>query len=66
MRWGSFFMRKYRHKEGGYMFSDEIRERIFMDIRMQKIPFDYQSTAIRVIEEILDEMGLDLNAIPES
>lgn len=49
------------------MFSDEIRERIFMDARMQKIPFDYQSTAIRVIEEILDEMeGLDLNAIPES
>lgn len=48
------------------MFSDEIRERIFMDIRMQKIPFDYQSTAIRVIEEILDEMGLDLNAISES
>lgn len=48
------------------MFSDEIRERIFMDARMQKIPFDYQSTAIRVIEEILDEMGLDLNAISES
>lgn len=59
-------MRKYRHKGGGYMFSDEIRERIFMDARMQKIPFDYQSTAIRVIEEILDEMGLDLNAISES
>lgn len=59
-------MRKYRHKGGGYMFSDEIRERIFMDARMQKIPFDYQSTTIRVIEEILDEMGLDLNAISES
>lgn len=44
------------------MFSDEILERIFSDKEMQKIPIGAQSTAVSVIERVLEEMGVDLNA----
>lgn len=44
------------------MFTDEILERIFSDKEMQTIPLGCQSTAIRVIERVLEEMGVDLNA----
>lgn len=37
------------------MLSDEILERIFADKEMQTIPVGCQSTAISVIERILDE-----------
>lgn len=44
------------------MFSDEILEKIFADKEMQTIPIGAQSTAVSVIERVLEEMGVDLNA----
>lgn len=44
------------------MFSDEILEKIFADKEMQTIPIGTQSTAVSVIERVLEEMGVDLNA----
>lgn len=44
------------------MFSDEILERIFADKEMQKIPIGTQATAVKVIERVLEEMGVDVNA----
>lgn len=44
------------------MFSDEILERIFADEEMQKIPIGAQSTAVSVIERVLDEMEVENNA----
>lgn len=38
------------------MFSDEILEKIFADKEMQKIPNGCQSTAISVIERILENI----------
>ncbi len=43
------------------MFSDEILEKIFADKQIQKIPFDYQSTVIHVVERVLEEMGVVIN-----
>ena len=49
------------------MFSDEILEKIFADKEIQKIPFAYQSTVIKVVERILEEMGVNLDdAVYES
>ena len=49
------------------MFSDEILEKIFADKEIQKVPFDYQSTVIHVVERVLEEMGVnDYDAIPKS
>lgn len=44
------------------MFSDEILEKIFADEEMQTIPIGAQATAIKVIEQVLEEMGVDVNA----
>ena len=44
------------------MFSDEILEKIFLDQEMQKIPIKYQSTMITVIENVLEEMGVKIDA----
>lgn len=38
------------------MFSDEILEKIFSNKEMQMIPIGCQSTAIHVIENILEEI----------
>ena len=38
------------------MFKDEILEKIFADIEMQKIPIGCQSTAVNVIERVLEEI----------
>lgn len=38
------------------MFSDEILEKIFSDREMKTIPVGCQSTAISVIERILDDI----------
>lgn len=44
------------------MFPDEILEKIFADKEMQTIPIGTQATAVRVIERVLEEMGVDVNA----
>lgn len=38
------------------MFKDEILEKIFADREMQTIPIGCQSTAVSVMERILEEM----------
>lgn len=38
------------------MFKDEILERFFSDSEMQKIPLGTQSTAISVVERILEQI----------
>lgn len=42
------------------MFSDEILEKIFAHEEMQKIPVGCQSTAVHVLEEILEDI-LEVN-----
>ena len=44
------------------MFNDAILEKIFSDPEMQTIPVGAQSTMIRIIARILEEMGVDVNA----
>lgn len=63
---GSFFMPKFRHKGGMVMFSDEILERIFSYPDVKKVPIGYQSEMIRIIESVLEEMGVKLDAVSES
>lgn len=49
------------------MFSDSVLEKIFAEKEIQKIPFEYQSTIIHVIERVLEEMGVDVyDALYES
>lgn len=43
------------------MFSDSVLEKIFAEKEMQRVPFEYQSTVIHVVERVLDEMGVDLD-----
>lgn len=38
------------------MFSDEILERIFADKEMQTIPIGTQSTAVSVVERVLEQI----------
>jgi hypothetical protein len=38
------------------MFKDEILEKIFADNEMQKIPIGCQSTAVNVMEHVLEEI----------
>ena len=60
-------MQKFRCKEGPYMISDSVKEKIFADKRTWKVPFEYQSVMLRVIEDILEEMGVNLDdAVSES
>lgn len=49
------------------MFSDSVLEKIFADKEIQKIPFDYQSIVIHVVERVLEEMGVVIDdAVYES
>lgn len=49
------------------MFSDKVLEKIFADKEIQRVPFDYQSTVIHVVERVLEEMGVNLDdAVSES
>lgn len=49
------------------MFSDSVLEKIFAEKEIQKVPFEYQSTVIHVVERVLEEMGVDVNdAVSES
>ena len=43
------------------MFSDKLLEKIFADKEIQRVPFEYQSIVIHVVECVLDEMGVDLD-----
>lgn len=44
------------------MFSDEILEKIFEHSDTKKVPIGYQSAMISIIEQVLEEMGVDVNA----
>lgn len=44
------------------MFSDEILEKIFSHPDTAEVSLGGQSTMIHVIEDVLEEMGVDLNA----
>jgi hypothetical protein len=55
-------MRKFKHKEELLMFSDEILEKIFSHPDTSKVSLGGQSTMIHVIEEVLEERGVDINA----
>ena len=49
------------------MFSDSILEKIFADKEIQKVPFEYQSIVIHVVERVLYEMGVEIDdAVSES
>ena len=50
----SFFMRKFKHKEENNMFSDELTERIYMDERLDNIPFDYKSSVLRAVQDAIE------------
>lgn len=41
------------------MFTDEVLEKFFSDMEMQRIPVGCQSTAVRVFERIVEEMVRD-------
>lgn len=44
------------------MLNDLFLEKIFADNRLKNIPVGYQSIMIDVISDILDELGVDLDA----
>lgn len=54
-------MPKCNQKGGGNMFSDKLLEKIFADKEIQRVPFEYQSTVIHVVERVLDEMGVKID-----
>lgn len=43
------------------MFSDNILEKIFSHSDTKKVPIGYQSAMISIIEQVLDEMGVNLD-----
>lgn len=47
------------------MFSEKTLEKIFINPELQKIPFEYQSTMIRVIEQALEELEDKYDAVSE-
>lgn len=60
-------MPKFKRKEELFMLSDSIKEKIFADRRTWKIPFEYQSVMLHVIEDVLEEMEVNLDdAVYES
>lgn len=60
-------MPKFNQKEVDKMFSDKLLEKIFADKEIQRVPFDYQSTVIHVVERVLEEMGVVIDdAVSES
>lgn len=44
------------------MFDDEILEKIFTHPEIHKIPIVYQSEMINIIEDVLRELGVNVNA----
>ena len=59
---GSFFMPKFRYKEGKAMFTDEILERLFAIREIQKLSLKDQSLLIEAFEEVWNEMEEKQNA----
>ena len=55
----AFFMLKFNHKEVIKMFKDELLDKIFSNSDMQKIPVGYQSTSVKVFEDVLNDMRGD-------
>ena len=47
------------------MFSEDTLEKIFINPELQKIPFEYQSAMIRVIEQALEELEDKYDAVSE-
>ena len=47
-------MRKFRRKEENNMFSDELTERIYMDERLNNIPFEYKSSIIHAVQDAIE------------
>lgn len=45
------------------MFSDYILETLYSISDIKKIPIGYQSEMIRIFEEALEKMGVDLNEL---
>lgn len=41
------------------MFSDELTERIYMDERLNNIPFDYKSSVLRVVQDAIERRILE-------
>lgn len=58
-RLSSFFMSKFKHKEGSAMFDEEILEKIYSDPETKNIPIGHQSTMIHLIERTLEELGVE-------
>ena len=54
-------MPKFSQKEVDNMFSDKLLEKIFADKEIQRVPFEYQSTVIHVVERVLEEMGVEID-----
>jgi len=52
-------MRKFKHKEENNMFSDELTERIYMDERLDNIPFDYKSSVLRAVQDAIESRVLE-------
>lgn len=48
------------------MFSEDVLEKIFSNPEVQKIPFEYQSAMIRVVEQALEEVEDKYDAVSES
>lgn len=44
------------------MMNDILLEKIFSDERIKNIPVGFQSVMIDIISDVLDEMGVDLDA----
>lgn len=53
-------MRKFKYKEVTFMFNDDFLCKIFSHKEMQRIPVGCQSTAVHVLEEILEDV-LEVN-----
>ncbi len=41
------------------MFSDELTERIYMDERLNNIPFEYKSSVLRVVQGAIERWVLE-------
>ena len=52
-------MRKFKHKEENNLFSDELTERIYMDERLDNIPFDYKSSVLRAVQDAIESRVLE-------
>ena len=45
------------------MFTENVLEKIFSNPKLKDIPFEYQSSMIRVVEEALEELEEEYDAV---